>query len=158
MKHNKKDDDDCDGEIDEATTAYDDDGDCYCEDGYNGSCTGSAEPSCGTLQLGDCNDSSAAAYPGASEGLYDNFDSDCDGNDYAYDLADGETRFNQVCSSCHSNYAPDLYTVVPALSAQQIYDIIINGVGYMAPQGNNPNMQNTQDRVNTAEYVWQTYQ
>ena len=101
----------------------------------------------------------AAAYPGASEGLYDNIDSDCDGDDYAYDLSDGETRFNQVCSNCHVNsYAPDLYTVVPSLSAQQVYDIIINGTGYMAAQGNNPNLQNTQNRVNTAEYVWQTYQ
>ena len=152
-------DNNCDGDIDEATVAFDDDGDCYCEDGFNGSCTGSADSSCASLQIGDCNDSSAAAYPGASEGLYDNIDSDCDGDDYAYDLSDGETRFNQVCSNCHVNsYAPDLATRVPNLSAQQVYDIIINGTGYMAAQGNNPNLQNTQNRVNTAEYVWQTYQ
>ena len=126
-------DDNCDGDIDEGTTAFDDDGDCFCEDGYNGSCMGSAEPSCGTLQVGDCNDNSAVSYPGASEGLYDNIDSDCDGGDYFFDLADGETRYNQACAGCHNN-APNSTRLWCLRSAQQIYDIIINGYGNMSPQ------------------------
>ncbi|MEC8277455.1 MAG: MopE-related protein [Myxococcota bacterium] len=151
-------DDNCDGDIDEATTAFDDDGDCYCEEGYNGNCTGSADSSCGTLQVGDCNDSSAAAYPSASEGLYDNFDSDCDGADYAYDLSDGEAHFNSYCATgCHAAYAPSFASVVPSFSAAEIYNIITNGSGSMQPQLSG-DLQSEQARVNTAEYVWQTYQ
>src|SRR5690606_28760963 len=54
-------DDDCDGYIDEGTTVFDDDGDCFCE---SGPCTGSFAV-CSSVSSGDCDDSNAAAHPGA---------------------------------------------------------------------------------------------
>jgi serine/threonine-protein kinase len=53
-------DDDCDGRVDEGTTAYDDDGDGLSED------------------QGDCNDAAADIRPGAVE-VWDCRDQDCDG-------------------------------------------------------------------------------
>ncbi len=53
-------DNDCDGVIDEGTSAYDDDGDCFSE------------------EQGDCNDQLPEAYPGAWE-VADYLDNDCDG-------------------------------------------------------------------------------
>jgi hypothetical protein len=53
-------DDDCDGEIDEGTPSYDDDGDGFAERG------------------GDCDDTRASVRPGAREGC-DGVDQDCDG-------------------------------------------------------------------------------
>jgi len=54
-------DDDCDGTVDEGTSAYDDDGDGFSED------------------EGDCNDADAAVGPGAPEDLSNGIDDDCDG-------------------------------------------------------------------------------
>jgi hypothetical protein len=53
-------DNDCDGGVDEGTTAYDDDGDCFCE---GPTCTGSVEPACVVLSAGDCEDGDAAVHP-----------------------------------------------------------------------------------------------
>jgi hypothetical protein len=72
-------DNNCNGAVDEATTAWDDDGDCYCE---IGPCEGGSEPSCGTISGGDCDDSDASVGPGAldePDTLY--VDANCDGID-----------------------------------------------------------------------------
>jgi len=68
-------DDNCDGRIDEGTSAWDDDGDCYCE---LGTCGGSSNAACGALNSGDCNDGESQVYPGATE-VCNSRDEDCDG-------------------------------------------------------------------------------
>jgi len=69
-------DNDCDGIIDEGTTAYDDDGDCQCE---VGPCVGSSEPTCVTLADGDCNDGRTDVYFGNTEILDNGIDDNCNG-------------------------------------------------------------------------------
>ena len=72
-------DDDCDGTVDEGTSCYDDDGDCYCEfPNPSGSCTGSANSACSSLDTGDCDDDDAAIHPSAAE-TCDGVDNDCSG-------------------------------------------------------------------------------
>ncbi len=63
-------DDDCDGVIDEGTTAFDDDGDGFSE------------------EEGDCNDETSSAAPGLSE-VTDDLDNDCNGA-----VDDGTTRYD----------------------------------------------------------------
>ncbi len=63
-------DDNCNGKIDEGTTAYDDDGDGFCE-----------VPPCvnSSATKADCDDANAAVKPTASETCADAIDNDCDG-------------------------------------------------------------------------------
>ena len=81
-------DDDCDGTVDEddaidALSWYTDaDG-----DGWGDSATAAVhcEQPGGTVSMeGDCDDGSAAAYPGAAETVADGVDQDCDGGDTCY--------------------------------------------------------------------------
>jgi hypothetical protein len=67
-------DEDCSGTADEGSTCYDDDGDCYCE---TAPCTGGADPTCGALLGGDCDDTFEVVYPGSPE-VCDGLDNDCD--------------------------------------------------------------------------------
>jgi hypothetical protein len=53
-------DQDCDGLVDEGTTAFDDDGDCTCE---VEPCSGSIDPSCAVVVGGDCADDDALVSP-----------------------------------------------------------------------------------------------
>jgi hypothetical protein len=72
-------DNNCNGAVDEATTAWDDDGDCYCE---IGPCEGSSDASCATVTDGDCDDGDAAVSPSAlDEPDTAYLDADCDGID-----------------------------------------------------------------------------
>ncbi len=80
-------DDDCDGETDEGTLSYDDDGDCHCE---GLPCLGSIEPACGALSGDDCDDADATVSPAAPE-LCDSVDNDCDGEVDEDDAADAAT-------------------------------------------------------------------
>ncbi|MEZ4239124.1 MAG: MopE-related protein [Myxococcota bacterium] len=95
-------DNDCDGWIDDETSTFDDDGDCFCEAGV---CTGSITVSCGVLQPGDCDDGEALVNPDAPD-LPDvaYVDQNCDGLDgdeaesifldpvNGFDTASGTTR------------------------------------------------------------------
>jgi len=71
-------DNNCNDEVDEHTTAYDDDGDCYCE---QAPCADGVDDSC-ALSGGDCNDADAAIHPGAADEPDMAFvDDNCDGVD-----------------------------------------------------------------------------
>jgi hypothetical protein len=91
-------DDDCDGTIDEGTTSYDDDGDCYCE---SDPCLGSIEIMCTTLEVGDCDDTRPSVYYNATE-VCDSVDNDCDaqideGTSCVDDDSDGYTEIDGDC-------------------------------------------------------------
>ena len=76
-------DDNCDGTIDEGTTAYDDDGDGYSED------------------QGDCDDGNVNINPGETEICDNNIDDNCDGSQEAEDAID--------CTTYYRDYDGDGY-------------------------------------------------
>ena len=113
-------DDDCDGFIDEGTTAYDDDGDGYCE-----------APPCRNAAgtTADCNDGDAGANPGiANEICGDGKDNDCDGlanernavgcRNFYYD-ADGDTYGISGSTQCWCDAGQTPYT---GLNTTDCYD------------------------------------
>ena len=72
-------DNDCDGEIDDGTDAYDNDGDCFC---VSAPCTGSISTGCSTIDGGDCDDTDNSVHPDALDTPdLDYIDHDCDGMD-----------------------------------------------------------------------------
>ena len=100
-------DDDCDGTTDEATSAFDDDGDCYCE---LGPCAGSVEASCGALAGGDCDDGDVQIFPTATE-VCNGQDEDCDGSidegtSCVDDDADGYTELAGDCDDTSGTVRP----------------------------------------------------
>jgi len=82
-------DNDCDGTIDEGTTAFDDDGDCYCE---SGTCQGSVDATCTSITDGDCDDGDDDVNPGVDEEC-DGVDNDCDGDTDESDAIDASTWY-----------------------------------------------------------------
>jgi len=66
-------DNDCNGDIDDGTDAWDEDGDCVC---VADTCTGSTNAACLTVVGGDCDDDDAANFPGNPE-VCDGADNDC---------------------------------------------------------------------------------
>jgi hypothetical protein len=79
-------DNDCDGEYDENSDLYDDDGDCFCEGGPG--CTDGINPSCVTIEPGDCNDADANTHPDARDDPDVSFyDANCDDIDGDKELA-----------------------------------------------------------------------
>jgi len=90
-------DEDCDGGVDEGTSAYDDDGDGWSEDG------------------GDCDDTRASARPGAAE-TCDGADEDCDGlvdegTSCSDDDGDGVTEDGGDCNDGDASVSPEIAEV-----------------------------------------------
>jgi hypothetical protein len=84
-------DNDCDGTVDEGTTAYDDDGDGYTED------------------AGDCRDGDASVNPSVPEDLENGKDDDCDGTTDQGTLdfdADGLTEAAGDCDNADASVYP----------------------------------------------------
>ena len=105
-------DDDCDGTIDEETTAYDDDGDCFCE---TEPCLGSAEVMCVELLGGDCDDTRPSTYPYAPE-VCDSIDNNCngeidEGTSCVDDDLDGFTEIDGDCDDNNPLTYPNAYEV-----------------------------------------------
>jgi hypothetical protein len=82
-------DNDCDGTVDEGTTAFDDDGDCYCE---SGTCQGSVDATCGAVTAGDCDDGDDDVSPIETESC-NGVDDDCDGDIDEPDASDASTWY-----------------------------------------------------------------
>ncbi len=92
-------DNDCDGTIDEGTSAYDDDGDCYCE---TGTCQGSVDVTCTVISDGDCDDGNDDISPGEPE-LCDSIDNDCDGSVDESDATDATTWYQDGDGDSYGN-------------------------------------------------------
>ena len=106
-------DEDCDGDIDEGTVVYDDDGDCYCE---VGPCVGSINPGCAQVDPLDCNDGAVGVNPGEApeSDLTNGIDDDCDG---IVDQGTTDTDFDGYSpdgGDCDDTN-PDIYPGAPEL-------------------------------------------
>lgn len=82
------------------------------------------------------NDDVNTEEPADNEGTDDEADEGADAGDASYDVAAAEEAYQQSCSSCHAadltgGVGPDLNAVGASLSADEIEDIIQNGVGSM---------------------------
>lgn len=74
--------------------------------------------------------------PADNEATEDEADEGADAGDATYDVAAAEEAYQQSCSACHAadltgGVGPDLNAVGASLSADEIEDIIQNGVGSM---------------------------
>ncbi|MEQ1567691.1 MAG: MopE-related protein [Myxococcota bacterium] len=99
-------DNDCDGEIDDGLSEYDNDGDCFCT---AASCTGSINGDCATLAPGDCDDTDAALHDrdddldGASP-----CDGDCDDLDPGLNGLDADGDGFSSCAGDCNDLSPIL--------------------------------------------------
>jgi len=116
----------CDGDIDEGSDVFDDDGDCSCEG--PDPCLGSVEPTCGPLAVGDCDDMDPAANVEDADGdgydtcsgdcdddedtvnpapdtleLCDGLDTDCDGAIPADETTDADADGYPLCDDCNDD-------------------------------------------------------
>ncbi len=109
-------DDDCDGVVDEGTSAYDDDTDGLSEDD------------------GDCDDTDASVYPGAPEEPRNGVDENCDGSDAGpvYELSSAEV---QLTGEDHYAYAGKAVAMGGDLDGDGLDDLVI-GAGYGTEKGN----------------------
>ncbi len=98
-------DDDCDGEVDEGTVYYDDDGDCACE---QEPCRGSIEPSCVDLPSGDCNDRDPSVGPEADE-VCNGTDDDCDGETDEGEAIDAATWYRDLDGDLYGDASATAY-------------------------------------------------
>ncbi|MGC6510921.1 MAG: putative metal-binding motif-containing protein [Myxococcota bacterium] len=94
-------DDDCDGILDEETTSYDDDGDCFCE---IEPCMGSIEAVCLELLGGDCDDTRPSDNPEAVE-TCDNLDNNCNGlvDEGTACVDDDLDGFDEISGDCNDS-------------------------------------------------------
>jgi MYXO-CTERM domain-containing protein len=134
-------DEDCDGVVDDGTSAYDDDHDGAAEAG------------------GDCDDSSVAIGLGAPE-LCDGVDQDCDGitdeGTACYD--DDGDGFDEQEGDCHDG-AADVFPGASEVAGQGVdsnCDGVVfggdrDGDGYLAPQGNDCDDSDPDRRPGAAE-------
>lgn len=124
-------DNDCDGDIDEGTGAFDDDGDCFCE---TGPCIGSVNPACVSQAGGDCDDNDIDVAPNAAdEPDLAYIDSNCD--DIDGDLS--EMVYLDPTGGLDSNSG--LNPNAPVLSLDEAYTVAVaQGFTWIAVAAGNP--------------------
>ncbi len=103
-------DNDCDGFIDEGTTLFDDDGDCYCE--HPSICNDGIDPTCLVLGHDDCDDNDIAMGPFDND--FDGYtpcEGDCDDTDPTMNLNDQDNDGFSPCDGDCNDFDP---LVIPA--------------------------------------------
>jgi len=128
-------DDDCDGDVDDGTDAWDDDGDCYCERGFDdGSgveCSGTVdEVDCDSLRTGDCDDDSADVNPAADEVWYNGVDDNCD----CVGLA-GESCTDAEVLEADCDQDGDHYVCDPDYYGRPTLDVVLPPCAYLDEAG-----------------------
>ena len=112
-------DNDCAGDIDEGSDAFDDDGDCYCEG--NGPCLWSTNPACIALDIGDCDDSDAALNLDDLDGDgYDTCAGDCDDGDTALTPEDSDGDGFSTCDGDCDEGDANIYPSAPVVAGDGI--------------------------------------
>jgi hypothetical protein len=99
-------DNDCDGAVDDGTTAFDNDGDCFC---VGPTCVGSFNAACAVLDVGDCDDSDPTLNPADADldGLA-SCDGDCDDADPGLNLDDADGDGWSTCDGDCDDADPNL--------------------------------------------------
>ncbi|MEC9073181.1 MAG: putative metal-binding motif-containing protein, partial [Myxococcota bacterium] len=129
-------DNNCNGQVDEGTEFFDDDGDCFCE---TGPCTGSNSKGCNNVSPGDCNDGDNTVNPAAVDHPDpDHGDQNCDGVDG--DLGDSVFLSPSAGLDINNGVTPDspvqtlnvAYAVAAAASRGWI---LIEGTGSLSLAG-----------------------
>ncbi len=89
-------DNDCNGQVDDGLSNFDNDGDCYCT---AFSCIGSVNPACLTVDPGDCDDDDAALNLDDVDGDgFSTCDFDCDDTDPLLNPGDYDTDGASTCA------------------------------------------------------------
>ena len=139
-------DNNCDGNDDEGTALYDNDGDGYCADA-----TGCTDP---TVLPGDCNDSASTVNPGEVETCGDGIDNNCDNDQNSegafgcityYLDGDGDNYGHLTENACYCSAKGDYDILYPLNTDCDDDEPTINPNGTELPDGIDQDCDGTKD-------------